>query len=672
MHREKTDWTRCAALLGALLGAAVSAPAQAQEKVEAVVAALLQRGGVAVASRRLPEPPRGAASSAPANTNASMAASSASPALAVGLMVRMTTAAGATAVPAALQSALQSAGTPLRYDRQDAAGTHVLKFGAPLSVPQARAAAARLRAVAGVTAVDLDLKLQTRTVRPNDAYFPAQHSLVTPANYPGAIDAVRAWQVTTGSPNTVIAFVDTGITQHREFQGRVLPGYDFVSNSARGSDGDGRDGSALDTGSWVTAADAAANGCSESASTWHGTHMAGIAAASGNNASGLAGINWQARILPVRALGKCGGAASDVIDGMLWAAGVTVPGVPANAHPAKVINMSLGVHSPDGCPAAFQAAIDQVRARGAVVVVPAGNERDDAARYAPAACDGVVTVAAVDMFGNLASYSNSNTSGRVTIAAPGGEQANGGGAMVLSTSNSGTSTPGAESVAWRQGTSVATAHVSGVLSLALAVHPQLSVPELTALLKLTSHGFGPNSACTKSWPLCGAGIANAANLVHAAAALRPYAVVAESRLADTERFFRASGVESTALEDGSQGRWLDTADSFVAWRDGTTGALPVCRLYHPRHQAHFYTVDTGECERLKAQGEWRFQNIAFHAHAASRGICPQGTSPVVRYTRLDGSNVRRHRYTAHRGVTPAAVVAQGWQSEGAVFCGVAV
>ena len=83
-------------------------------------------------------------------------------------------------------------------------------------------------------------------------------------------------------------------------------------------------------------------GCGVSDSSWHGTHVAGTIAANSNNGQGVAGINWNARILPVRVLGKCGGYNSDISDGIRWAAGLSVAGVPANANPARVINLSLG------------------------------------------------------------------------------------------------------------------------------------------------------------------------------------------------------------------------------------------------------------------------------------------------------------------------------------------
>lgn len=155
-----------------------------------------------------------------------------------------------------------------------------------------------------------------------------------------------AWEVTTGCNEVVIAVVDTGTLAHSELSGRLLPGYDFVSDPARANDGDGRDGFPTDPGDWVTQAEVNAGGqfalCRVEDSSWHGTHVAGIIAAS-NNGVGVAGANRVSSILPVRALGKCGsGNRQDIIDGMLWAAGMPVPGVAPNPNPAEIINLSIG------------------------------------------------------------------------------------------------------------------------------------------------------------------------------------------------------------------------------------------------------------------------------------------------------------------------------------------
>ena len=131
--------------------------------------------------------------------------------------------------------------------------------------------------------------------------------------------------------------------------GNLLPGYDMVSDAAVANDDDGRDGDASDPGDWVTQAEIAQRGgeffrCADSPepSSWHGTQVSGLIAAVTHNGIGMASTAPGVRVLPVRVLGKCGGHDSDILAGMRWAAGLSVPGVPANPYPARVINLSLG------------------------------------------------------------------------------------------------------------------------------------------------------------------------------------------------------------------------------------------------------------------------------------------------------------------------------------------
>ena len=214
---------------------------------------------------------------------------------------------------------------------------------------------------------------------------------------------------TTGSAAAVVAVLDTGITAHPELAGRMLPGYDFVSDwdpvARRGyaNDGDGRDADPTDPGDWVSAADRSADparysSCVVENSSWHGTVIAGMVAALTDNGVGGAAMNWNGRVLPVRVAGKCGADLADIVDGMRWAAGLpacaTSDGagnctafVAPNPNPARVINISFGGSA--ACGAAYQQAIDDVRAApggGAVVVAAAGNEceRTDAAGQLPA------------------------------------------------------------------------------------------------------------------------------------------------------------------------------------------------------------------------------------------------------------------------------------------------
>ena len=219
---------------------------------------------------------------------------------------------------------------------------------------------------------------------------------------PSAINAEQAWDISTGSVGIVVADLDTGIRfDHPDLQANVIPGYDMVSpdDSASGSDfstaGDGsaRDSDASDPGDGITQADKDNNpvfaNCDVGNSSWHGTQTAGLIAATTNNGVGIASVGRTVRLMPVRVLGKCGGYPSDIMAGMLWAAGIHVPGVTDNATPARVLNMSLG--GAQACSQAYIDTIAQVNAAGAVVVVAAGNS--GMAVGSPANCAGAIAVA---------------------------------------------------------------------------------------------------------------------------------------------------------------------------------------------------------------------------------------------------------------------------------------
>src|SRR5690606_7514122 len=123
----------------------------------------------------------------------------------------------------------------------------------------------------------------------------------------------------------------------------------------------------------------------DSGSSWHGTHVAGTIAAVTNNGIGVAGVAYNAKVVPVRVLGKCGGLTSDIADAIVWASGGSVTGVPSNPYPADVINMSLG--GGGSCSSTTQAAINTARSNGTVVVVAAGNENTNASNSNPANCN---------------------------------------------------------------------------------------------------------------------------------------------------------------------------------------------------------------------------------------------------------------------------------------------
>ncbi len=336
---------------------------------------------------------------------------------------------------------------------------------------------------------------------PNDSRYNEQwHYFEATAG----LNVNAAWDQTTGS-GTVVAVLDTGYRPHADLAANIVGGYDMISDSFVGNDGNGRDSDAQDPGDWVNAGECGGGQpLFSQSSSWHGTHVAGTIAAVTNNGSGVAGVAYGAKVLPVRVLGKCGGYTSDIADAIIWAAGGSVSGVPANANPAQVINMSLG--GGGSCDTTTQTAINSARSLGATVVVAAGNENQNASNSNPANCSGVVTVAATDRQGNRASYSNYGSV--VDVAAPGGETAtpaNG----ILSTLNSGSTTPGSDTYAFYQGTSMATPHVAGVAALLYSVDPAITPDTVESTLKSSARAFA--GSCSQ----CGSGLVDASAAVAA-------------------------------------------------------------------------------------------------------------------------------------------------------------
>ena len=387
-------------------------------------------------------------------------------------------------------------GERLRRLRGMSGGGHVVQLARRLSRGEAHALAQRLARDPAVAHVEPDALMQPLAT-PNDAYYSQQWSFYEPA---GGINLPAAWDITTGASGITVGVIDSGVVAHADLAGRLVAGHDFIGDTTVSNDGDGRDPDASDPGDY---------GCEGSVSSWHGTHVAGTIGAAGHNGIGVAGVNWGSKIQPLRALGRCGGYTSDIVDAMRWAAGIAVPGVPANATPVRVINLSLG--GSGACSPAFQNAVNDVTSRGVVVVVAAGNSNVDASGATPASCSGVIAVAATLRSGGRAGYSNFGP--KVALAAPGG----GSGSGIVSTFNAGSTGPGADSYAQYQGTSMATPHVAGVVSLMLSVNPALTPAQVLATLQATARTFPAGTGSDCSQALCGAGIVNAAAAVAAAA-----------------------------------------------------------------------------------------------------------------------------------------------------------
>ncbi|MDH5216742.1 MAG: S8 family peptidase, partial [Gammaproteobacteria bacterium] len=393
-----------------------------------------------------------------------------------------------------LQVLSQSVGRNLSKIRSTGDAAQVISVDEELSTEQLEEMLQVINASPLVKYAEIDRWVTPARV-PNDPKYTQQWSLS--GDYAGGINMPATWDMTTGSADVVVAVIDTGVRSHPDFDSRLLPGYDFISTSSVGNDGNGRDSDASDPGDWSTTSDF----CGAASSTWHGTHVAGIIAAETDNSSGIAGINWKSKILPVRTLGRCGGYMSDIADGIRWAAGLSVSGVPANKNPAQVINLSLG--APGGCGNTEQNAINAAFNAGVVVVAAAGNAGGDVANSSPAACANVIAVAAVTRGGSKAYYSNVGE--EIDIAAPGG----GAGSSILSTYNSGSEAPGADNYESMQGTSMAAPHVAGVVSLMLSVSPGLKPTEIEKALKKTAKPFPSNTGSDCLTTSCGSGILDA-------------------------------------------------------------------------------------------------------------------------------------------------------------------
>jgi serine protease len=397
------------------------------------------------------------------------------------------------------------AGEKLRHVRAMALNNrHVVRAERMMSKKETSQMIATLKQDPEVVSVEEDRMLRAFAT-PNDTQYSSQWHYFENT---GGLRANTAWDSATGS-GVVVAVLDTGFRPHADLKANLLPGYDMISDAFVGNDGGGRDSDASDPGDWTNAGECGNNyPPSNQGSSWHGTHVAGTIAAVTNNSSGVAGVAYNAKVVPVRVLGKCGGYTSDIADGIIWASGGTVSGVPANPNPAKVINMSLG--GSGACDATTQAAINSARSRGTVVVIAAGNDNSNANNFNPGNCQGVINVAATNRSGGRAYYSNYGTS--VDVAAPGGamnsaNDPNG----VLSTYNTGTTTPGSDSYGYSQGTSMAAPHVAGVAALILQKKPNATPDEVESILKTTTRTFP--ATCTN----CGTGIVDAAAAVAKAA-----------------------------------------------------------------------------------------------------------------------------------------------------------
>ena len=410
----------------------------------------------------------------------------------------------------AVFKSLNASAPSLSYLKSVSSKTHVAITGETMSRAELFAMAKQIEQDPRVAYAEIDERVKALAT-PNDPAYSSQqwHLQASTALLPGGANLPDAWDISTGS-GVVVAVIDTGVRPHADLAANLLPGYDFISADranvfTTANDGDGRDSDASDPGDWV-AAGACATGSTAANSSWHGTHVSGTIAAVTNNGVGGAGVAFNAKILPVRALGVCGGFATDLAAGMRWAAGLEVPGVPANPNKAKVLNLSLG--GSVACGPTLQDTVNAVRGVGSVIVAATGN---DGSRIlnTPANCAGVIAVTGHTKQGDNADYANIGAG--TVISGPGGGFGStipGDGALVFSTMNAGTTVPGADSYKGYQGTSMATPHVAGVAALLAGLQPTITPDSLSSILISSARAHPAGTYCATRTD-CGAGLLDA-------------------------------------------------------------------------------------------------------------------------------------------------------------------
>jgi len=404
-------------------------------------------------------------------------------------------------------------------------GQGVITFAEVADAKAAEKVAAAVKKLPGVSSVELNLLAFPLAAPPGgvpkDEYFDYQHGVwdqLDSVDYYGqtiklpkggyGTKAPALWKLTKGSKKITVAVIDTGSTKHADLDKNTVAGYDMISDSTSARDGNGRDKNPADEGDWDPY-----YLFNQNQSSWHGTHVAGIIAAR-KDASGVVGNAPGVRVQHVRVLGWGGGTVKDIADGITWASGGKVKGIKKNKTPAKILNLSLG--GAGSCQPETQKAINNARKRGSVVIVAAGNDSQSASNFQPANCKNVITVGATDFLGGRAYYSNYGSA--VDLSAPGGDvtwkdsygQPVGG---LLSTLNTGQSSPSSATWAWYQGTSMATPGVAGIAALIASLRPKLSAAQLEKAVKASISKFPNQKAlgdlnCQKK-KVCGKGIIDA-------------------------------------------------------------------------------------------------------------------------------------------------------------------
>jgi serine protease len=543
------------------------------------------------------------------------------------------------------------AGTPLAVDRQ-VGNVWVLTLASTVSEDTLAAMAQQLQQDSAVQYADAARRVVAYRV-PNDPLYGQQWALNDPV---GGVNAPTAWDLDIGSADVTVAVVDTGITVHPDLAGKILPGYDFVLNIPGGSDpGD------------ATSDNQCGPGVPGQPSFFHGTFVSGLIAADTDNGVGIAGLDWNAKILPVRALGPCGGTFDQILAAFDWAIGVAVPGAPLNPNPARVINMSLGGFGL--CPQAFQDAVNVALAQGVVVVAAAGNSSDAASNFSPANCSGVITVGASTRQGDITSYSNFGS--RVNLSAPGGDGVTAD--LILSTGNDGTGGPNNPDYEFAAGTSFAAPHVAGTASLMIARNANLTPGRIQDILTGASRLFAGGTSCGLSGQ-CGAGLLDATLTLQStfpASAVAPPGTVPviEYYHPASDHYFITANPNEIAIYDALSASVPRTGEIFYAWTNpalAPVNAVPVCRFRAGALiNSHYYTADPAQCQYIESHwvGVWNLEYAAafYVLLPDANGVCAANTLPVYKF--FDNRADANQRHTIDLSVR-RAMINRAWVPQG--------
>jgi serine protease len=557
----------------------------------------------------------------------------------------------------------KKSGAALSYQRQMSGVTHILGLQKSLPRSEAVALSKRLEMDSNVEYAEPDDWVYPSLVPNDPSYSTRQWNLYAPDTTTGNLGGANlpdAWDISRGQGATV-AVIDTGIVVHPEIGINVVGGYDFISDIVRaneGAGGDGRDSNPSDPGDWQSASDCSASPV-QANSSWHGTYVAGLIGALTNNFVAGAGIAYEARVVPLRALGRCGGLSSDIVDAIRWAAGLAVPGVPRNPNAAQVINMSLG--SPNACSPAYQSAIDEVRAIGAVVVAATGNN-DDIVIDRPANCQGVIAVTAHTFQGDKAKYANFGPG--TTISAPGGGAcstqdgptftcltavSSATGARVWSDVLFGITTPTSSGIAGGSGpafggyvgTSAAAPHVAGVAALLLSRMPTLVPDEVSFLLTSSARPHPAALFCAQSGVgTCGSGLLDATAALTRLTDRTPMVVSSASSPIVTGGQTTTLTAVATPRNGGNSSftyMWAQTAGPIVTLNNATTG-MPSFTASNPGGTHSFtVTVRDGNGYQVTQAVSVRSNNAATIAPVANVSVI-QGSSVTVNVAATDPEN----------------------------------